>query len=65
MKRKIIYMLAFICCLSLLSSAKQVGIDCLKKCEDKPCKPKKTAATKTKKIAAGDIRPFHFYLLNI
>jgi len=65
MKRKIIYMLAFICCLSLLSSAKQVGIDCIKKCEDKPGKPKKTAPAKVKKIASADLRPFHFYLLNI
>ncbi|HZI53137.1 MAG TPA: hypothetical protein VFD56_05530 [Chitinophagaceae bacterium] len=72
MKRKIIYTLAFVCCLSLLSAAKQVGTDCTKKSQDKPGKPKKTAPAKAclpdrqvKKTASADLRPFHFYLLNI
>ncbi len=65
MKRKIIYTLAFLCCLSFLAAAKQVGTDCTKKCQDKPGKPKKTAPAKIKKTASADLRPFHFYLLNI
>jgi hypothetical protein len=65
MKKKIIYTLAFICCLSLLTSARQMGSSCIKKCEDKPCKPKKAAQAKVKKTATADTRPFHFYLLNI
>ena len=64
MKKKIIYILVFVCCLSLLSFAKQMGSSCLKKCEDKPAR-KKAAQAKVKKTASTDTRPFHFYLLNI
>jgi hypothetical protein len=64
MKKKIIYILAFVCCLSLLSF-KQVGSSCLKKCEDKPVKAKKATQAKVKKASTADVRPFHFYLLNI
>ena len=66
MKQKIIYMLVFVCCLSLFSSAKQVEMKCIKKCpapktqavKEKPAKPKKITAT-------GNARPFNFYLFNI
>ena len=64
MKKKIVYILAFFCCLSLLSF-KQVGSSCIKKCEDKPGKAKKAAQAKAKKATSTDVRPFHFYLLNI
>jgi hypothetical protein len=64
MKKKIIYILAFICCLSSLSF-KQVESSCLKKCADKPVKAKKATPPKAKKTTTADVRPFHFYLLNI
>jgi hypothetical protein len=64
MKKKIIYMLAVLFCLSTLSF-KQVESSCLKKCEDKPVKAKKATQPKAKKKTTADVRPFHFYLLNI
>ena len=65
MKKKIVYILAFVCCLSLLSFGKQLESSCIKKCQDKPVKAKKAAQAKAKKATSTDVRPFHFYLLNI
>jgi len=65
MKKKIIYMLALICCLNFYSSAKQAGTNCPKKCcVDKAVGLKKQPA-KIKKITTANIRPLHFYLFNI
>jgi len=65
MKQKIIYMLAFICCLGLLSSAKQMDNECIKKCKADKVSKQKPAPVKAKKLASADLRPFHFFLFNI
>ncbi len=64
MKQKIIYVLAFICCLSYLSSAKQ-SICCVKKCNEVK-EAAKPAPVKAKKVTANSsARPFNFYLINL
>jgi hypothetical protein len=65
MKKKIIYMLAFIFCLNFFSSAKQIGIGCIKKCSYDKQSPAKQTPAKSKKVTAATIRPFNFYLFNI
>lgn len=65
MKKKIIYMLALFCCLNLYSSAKQKGVDCIKKCSISKTDAMKKTPTKIKKITTANIRPLHFYLFNI
>jgi len=67
MTKKIFYLMVLLCGLSLFSSAKQVGIGCIKEYKDKDCKtqcPQKKPA-KSKKIITANIRPLHFYLFNI
>ena len=64
MKKKIIYMLALICCLNFYSSAKQLCTKPAKKCCDKAVDVKKQPV-KVKKIATTSTRPLHFYLFNI
>ncbi|MEP7373244.1 MAG: hypothetical protein ABI675_07600 [Chitinophagaceae bacterium] len=65
MTKKIIYMMVLICGLSLFSSAKQLGIGCIKEYQESKnnCTKKKTSGSK--KIITANIRPFHFYLFNI
>lgn len=65
MKKKIIYMLAFICCLSFFSSAKQIGIGCIKKCSYDKASSVKQEPAKARKVTPATIRPFNFYLFNI
>jgi hypothetical protein len=65
MKKKVIYLLTFICCLSLFSSAKQIGIGCIKKCNYEQAMNVKEKPAKAKKVTPASIRPFTFYLFNI
>jgi hypothetical protein len=64
MTKKIFYLMVLLCGFSLFSSAKQVGIGCIK---DKECKAHSTQKkpTKSKKVVTANIRPLHFYLFNI
>jgi hypothetical protein len=64
MKKKIIYMLALICCLNLYSSAKQHCSNPVKKSCDKAAAAKKQPV-KVKKNLTTSTRPLHFYLFNI
>jgi hypothetical protein len=69
MKLKIFCILAFVCFLNLFSSAKQLGLGCIKKCDTtrtaqaKPIKPSPAKAKKP--TASSSARPFDFYLFNI
>jgi hypothetical protein len=65
MKKKIIYMLALMCCLNFYSSAKQLGTNCTKKCCAKKTADFKKQPIKIKKITTANMRPLHFYLFNI
>ena len=62
MKKKLIYTLMFICCMSLFASAKQLCTECPKKCCAKAVAEKKQPV---KKKVATTIRPLNFYLFNI
>ena len=64
MKKKIIYLLALICCLNFYSSARQLCADPVKKCCEKAAALKKQPV-KAKKLATTSTRPLHFYLFNI
>jgi hypothetical protein len=64
MKKKVIYMLALICCLNFYSSAKQLCTDPVKKSCAKAVILKKQPV-KVKKLATTSTRPLHFYLFNI
>ena len=65
MKKKIIYLLAFACCLATYTSAKQVYRGAV--CDTaKVCKATtEKRMVKAKKSKAATIRPFNFYLINI
>ena len=65
MTKKIFYLMVLLCSLSLFSSAKQVGIGCIK--EYKACKGQCTQKkpAKSRKVITANIRPLHFYLFNI
>jgi hypothetical protein len=58
-------MMVLICGLSLFSSAKQIGIGCIKEYQDGKTTVIKKKPCKSKKIVTANIRPFHFYLFNI
>jgi len=65
MKRKIIYVTAVICCMSLFSSARQMVIGTSvdpKKQEVADCKKK---TLKSIKGSCRSQRPFNFFLINI
>lgn len=65
MNRKIFYVTAIICCMSLFSSARQMAIGASSgyKKQEAPACQKKTV--KTKKGSCGGQRPFSFFLFNI
>jgi len=65
MTKKFFYMLVLICGLSLFSSAKQIGIGCIKEYQESKSGCQKKKPTKSRKIITANIRPFHFYLFNI
>lgn len=65
MKRKIIYVTAVICCMSLFSAARQMVVGTSvdpKKQPEKVCKKKTVKANAS--LCRGQ-RPFNFYLTNI
>ena len=65
MKKKIIYMLAFACCIATYTSAKQVYRSEARDSSN-VCKASvKKQLIKSKKLKAATIRPFNFYLINI
>jgi hypothetical protein len=65
MTKKFFYMMVLICGLSLFSSAKQIGIGCIKEYQETKPNVSKKKPCKSKKIITANIRPFHFYLFNI
>ena len=69
MTKKIIYMTVLVCGLSLLSSAKQIGMGTILDYKDDTTScPKKKAVKvkeKEKKVITATVRPLHFYLFNI
>jgi hypothetical protein len=65
MTKKFFYIMVLICGVSLFSSAKQLGIGCIKEYQENKTTAAKKKPCKSKKIITANIRPFHFYLFNI
>ena len=68
MKQKTIYIILVVCCLSLFSSAKQLGKNCVKNGGCKYSKQKaavKEATLREQAQDAYDISPLHHFLLSI
>lgn len=67
MKRKIFYLLALICCMSAISSARQTGRVYNKNtcCTAKTRQPAKMETGKNAGIAGFDLSPLQFFILSI
>jgi hypothetical protein len=62
MKQKTFYILAIVCCMSLFSSAKQIGKKCDHLCKYDQSKCPKQVLKETKEKAGYDLSPLTFFI---
>ena len=65
MKRKSIYLFLMICCISMISSARQRYYSCMEKAVEGVVKPKAAGKGTCGKEGGYDLSPVGFFVLNM